>query len=92
MYLIKRLWIDPLENRNAFGYEVIGFVKSKKEANRICNLEQVLRSAHPWPLRGAPGLKGESIPRFRAEEIINLNNMTLKKLKSNLREKVKDDR
>ncbi len=35
IYLIEKTWIDNLENRNAWGYSPVGFVKTKKEAEEI---------------------------------------------------------
>lgn len=29
MWLIKKLWYDPSENRNAFGYETVGITKDQ---------------------------------------------------------------
>ena len=46
MFIIKRLWIDSMENRDAYGYEEIGVVQTKDEADRIKRKEnQMERSA-----------------------------------------------
>lgn len=81
MYLIERLWIDTMENRNAYGFEAIGIVESIEEAERISNLEQIPKSQHPWPLQYADEFKGNTVPRFRTIKMPNLNNMTISMLK-----------
>ena len=37
IFLIEEGWIDPMENRNADGYEPIGFVNTLEEAEEIVN-------------------------------------------------------
>ena len=81
MHTIHRLWIDTLENRNAYGFELIGFVTSKEEADRICSLELVPKSEYPWPLDYAYEFKGDSVPRFISKEIKNITGLSLAALK-----------
>ena len=80
MYLIKRLWIDTLENRNAYGFEPIGIVSTKKEAERINTMCQIPKSDYPWPLAYATEFEGSTVPKFQIEKMTNLNNMTMKQL------------
>jgi hypothetical protein len=80
VYLIKRLWIDPLENDNAYGFESIGFVSTKEEADRICSLKYISKKTCPWPLEFAFEFKGDSVPMFKAEEVKILNSLTLEEL------------
>ena len=35
IYLIEKVWIDNLENRNPWGYDAIGFVETVEEAKAI---------------------------------------------------------
>ena len=35
IYLIEKSWIDNLENRNAWGYKIVGFVETLEEAEKI---------------------------------------------------------
>ena len=35
IYLIEKTWIDNLENRDAYGYNPIGFVETIEEAEKI---------------------------------------------------------
>ena len=58
MFLIKRLWIDTMENQDAYGFKDVGVVTTKEEAIRICNLEFVPKAQHPWPLNYASEFKG----------------------------------
>lgn len=32
IYLIEELWVDSLENRGAYGYKPVGYVKTEVEA------------------------------------------------------------
>lgn len=82
MFVIKRLWIDTLENRNAYGFEDIGVVATKEEADRICSLENVPKAKYPWPLNYAIGFNGDSVPRFVAKELRDISGLTLDQLKA----------
>ena len=82
MFLIKRLWIDTLENRNAYGFEDIGTVETKEEADRICSLEEVPKAKYPWPFKYATEFKGDSVPRFVAKEQRDIGGLTLEQLKA----------
>lgn len=66
MYLIKKLWIDSLENEYylAHGYEVIGFVTDKEEAKRITKESGVV-IGDGWPL-----FKGREYPKLVWEEVV----------------------
>ena len=85
MFAIFRLWIDPMENRDAYGWDLIGVVDDEKEAKRICSLEKVLKSSNPWPLKyiSETDLRPELdyIPRFKAKEICNISGYSLEELK-----------
>lgn len=78
MYLIKRLWVDPSENRDAYGYTSIGVVSNKGKAERICNLEFVKKNG--WPLAYAHQFKGDFVPRFIMQEIVNIDCFSANKL------------
>lgn len=80
--MIERLWIDTMENHNAYGFKTIGFVTTRDEADRICNLEKVLKSKYPWPLDHAHEFKGDSVPRFRAKEVNNIEGLTIEQLRT----------
>lgn len=82
LFIIKRLWIDSMENRDAYGYEEIGFVQTNDEADRICGLEYVPKSKYPWPLDYAYEFKGDNVPRFIATEITDISGMGIDQLKA----------
>ena len=69
IYIIKKLWVDTLENRNAYGFEIIGFVFDKAEAERISNLNEIPKSNYPWPLNYAHEFEGDNVPEFIYEEV-----------------------
>lgn len=80
MYLIERLWIDTMENRNAYGFTAIGVVESQEEVDRISNLEHVPKSKYPWPLDYAYEYKGDTVPRFRAKKMNDLAGVPMEQL------------
>lgn len=36
IFLIMQAWVDPLENREDFGYDVVGYVNHEETAKKIC--------------------------------------------------------
>lgn len=68
IWLIERLWVDPLENHNAYGYTVVGFVTDELEALNIVESEKILKSKYPWPLEYHPQ-RGLYVDRYKATEI-----------------------
>jgi len=65
MWLIEELWIDTLENRNAYGYKPVAIVATSIEAEIICGKEFVKKSAYPWPLSYAQELP-DPVPKYKA--------------------------
>lgn len=65
VWLIERLWIDHLENHNAYGYEAIGFVSSEERARQICISSYIPTSYYPWPLEVSFG-KNKEVSEYRA--------------------------
>lgn len=82
MFLIERLWIDTLENRDAYGFTAIGVVPSKSDADRIATMEMVKKSDYPWPLKYATEFEGPCVPRFKATEMKDLSGFTIDQLKN----------
>jgi len=80
VYLIERLWIDTMENRDAYGYKPIGIVIPEEEVVRICTMEHIPKSKYPWPLKYASEHEGDTVPRFRASKMNNLEGMTFEQL------------
>ena len=69
MYIIKKLWVDPMENRDAYGYDLVGFVDTKEEADKICNSSFIPKSKYPWPLNYANEFPGDSVPEYIQQKI-----------------------
>ena len=82
MFLIQRLWIDSMENRDAYGFKPIGTVESDKEAERMVALEHIPKSKYPWPLNYAYEFKGDTVPVFIAKELPDLTGFSLEQLKN----------
>ena len=72
-----------MENRivNAYGFHSIGFVTTKEEADRICNIEKIPKALYPWPLEYANEFEGESAPTFIAKKIEDISGFTIEQLK-----------
>ena len=51
MYLIERLWTDPMENRNAHGYKMEGYISSVSDAERYCKNQGTLTQESCWSFR-----------------------------------------
>lgn len=70
IYLIEELWVDTLENRDAYGYKTIGYVTSEDEAKKICNSKFINKSKYPWPLETAWEFNNiQEIPCFKYKEV-----------------------
>ena len=50
-FLIEKLWIDEMENRNPCGYSPFGYVKTEKEAKDICDNSRLLNGEDCWALK-----------------------------------------
>lgn len=68
MWLVRKLWVDPLENRDAYGYRVVGYVTDAKEAERISNLAKIPKSKYPWPLDYHPE-QGDYVSVYKVTEL-----------------------
>lgn len=91
MFAIYRLWVDPSENRDAYGYELIGKVETKEEAIKICDMEYIPKDRYPWPLQYAYEFTTDTVPRFISQEIKDLSGLPLQELK-NIRAGLKESR
>ena len=69
IYLVKKIWIDAMENKNSYGWKAIGYVKSKKEADRIAALKPIKKTDYPWPLEYAFEFKGDFVPTYTVEKL-----------------------
>ena len=51
IYLIEKGWIDPLENREAIGYETHSYVESEEEAIKFCEKHGYWTGDDCWEIR-----------------------------------------
>lgn len=77
VWVIKELWVDQMENRDAYGYKAIGFVSSEGRARQICNSSYIPTSFYPWPLEVSFG-KNKEIPEYKAVYLPCLDFINLK--------------
>lgn len=62
IYLVSKLWTDAMENRDAIGYEPVGFISSKEA------LKLKIKSFIPdcW------AAFGKEYPEYKLEKILNV--------------------
>lgn len=77
IYVIYELWIDTLENRDAYGYKELCYTASKEDAERLCNSKFIKKSEYPWPLNYAHEFEGDSVPRYIYKELQPLADICL---------------
>lgn len=71
IYLISKLWWDPLENRNYDGYDPWGFTTDKNLVESLLQ-ETVDPSVSPYPLKYLN--KGNPVPKYKVETIYEITN------------------
>lgn len=54
IYLIKKAWWDPMENREDFGYHPVGYVTTLEEATRISDQGGYVDQSKTWSLKLLP--------------------------------------
>jgi hypothetical protein len=62
IFLIFKGWIDPMENRDADGYDPIGFVTNEDAAKRICDEGGFYTAEQCWSIQFHPDKK---MPKFK---------------------------
>jgi hypothetical protein len=84
MFLIKKLWVDVLTNRNAYGYNPFGVVSTEEEAEAICSLNRVKREDYIWPLSyvQVKGCTTKTVPMFIYEKIEDISGVDPEFIKS----------
>jgi len=65
IFLILKGWVDPMENRNADGYEEVGYVTTIDEAKEICDNGGCFTADDCWSVK----YRGGSMPKFIYKEI-----------------------
>jgi hypothetical protein len=71
IFLIFEGWIDPMENRDADGYEPVGFVTSEEDAKKICNEGGFFNSDQCWSIQFYPDKK---MPKFKYKKLPHYDN------------------
>lgn len=74
VYNISQLWVDTLENHNAYGYDSIGFTTNDELVKELLKI-QVPKSMFPYPLNYVQN-KSDSVPRFVVTEMKHLSDIT----------------
>lgn len=64
-YLIHQIWIDPMENNNAYGYDIIGYVNTLEGATFKCNSGRIFTQKDCWAIR-------EDLPEFKFTIVFEL--------------------
>lgn len=67
VYLIERGWVDPMENRDADGYDPVGFVTDEDKAKKICAEGGYFTAEQCWSVQFYPDKK---MPKFRYKKLI----------------------
>lgn len=61
-YLIEYLWFDPMENRDAHGYAIYGYLDTEEEAIEFCKQGKIYNKEECWSFRS-------NMPQFRYKKI-----------------------
>ena len=64
IYLISKLWINPMEedSRDTTGYDIIGYVETLEEAEKICDAGQEFDVNDCWSIT-------KPMPEYKYEKI-----------------------
>jgi hypothetical protein len=63
VYLIEKIWVDPMENHNAVGYDPHTFRFSEAEAKLFCEKGRMYTKADCWAISLG------NMPEFRCKKI-----------------------
>jgi len=66
IYLIEKGWIDPMENRNADGYDAFGYTITEQEAKEFCESKGCWTDKDCWSVAYYPDKK---MVKYRYKEI-----------------------
>ena len=70
IFIIEKAWIDPMENRDAHGYQIVGYKLTENEAKDYCKNKGYYIPSDCWSIEFLP-LK--LLPKYRYNEIKLLN-------------------
>jgi len=62
IFIIEKGWIDPMENRDAHGYNIFGYTLSEERAKDFCDAKGFWTQDDCWSIRG-------KIPKFRYKKV-----------------------
>jgi hypothetical protein len=64
IFIIEKAWVDQMENRNAYGYAVIGYKLTEEEAKQFCESGGFYTNEDCWQIS-----KNQKLPKFRYEKL-----------------------
>ena len=67
IFLIEKAWIDPMENRDAHGYKIIGFKLTEEEAKKYCKNKGYYTPNDCWSIEYIVPVK--LLPKYKYNEI-----------------------
>jgi len=76
VWRVEKLWVDPLENSNAYGWHSIGIVTTKSAKDAIESIPWILKSSEPYPLNNCYEYEGDSVPKYRCVPMEVVNHMS----------------
>ena len=66
VFLIEKGWIDPMENRNAAGYNPFCYVNTEEDAKLFCESQGYWTVEDCWIIHYSPDKK---MPKYRYSEL-----------------------
>ncbi len=70
IFLIEQGWIDPMENRNADGYNLFAFVETEQEAKDFCESKGFWTNKDCWSISFMPKKR---MQKYRYKKIKHLS-------------------
>ena len=77
IYLLEKMWVDPMENNHAYGYMPFAYAETKEVAEEVCASGREYTAKDCWALEYAG-----SMPQYRYSEIDNINEIRLERGKA----------
>lgn len=74
VYSVGQLWVDTLENHNAYGYEIIGYT-TNEELVKLLKTFRLEKAKYPYPLNYIQNQQ-DTVPQFEIKELPHLNSIT----------------
>ena len=77
IYLLEKIWIDPMENTHAYGYMPFAYADTEMEAKSVCASGRDYTAKDCWALEYAGAM-----PQYRYTEIDNIKEIRLERGKA----------